>query len=196
MPNVGRYPIILGNLFFYLFFLFFVLGGCRMEYWDLVDANGYTMLTNHRRGDEIPSGYYHHVVNVRVQHQDGSILIMQRDWRKEILPGKFEASAGGSILQGETVEAGARRELWEETGIKAEQLIQVRSYLDETYPVLWTHYIAQVKVDKSHIRLQEGETIAFEWVTLQDFISRVKDNENLSMDPMTLETYYLDLLHH
>lgn len=82
-----------------------------MEYWELVNAEGNSVSSNHPRGNKLPAGLYHHVVNILVQHKDGSILVMQRDWQKSILPGKFEASAGGSVLQGETIKAGAKREL-------------------------------------------------------------------------------------
>lgn len=165
-----------------------------MEYWDLVDSQGNTKLSNHRRGDEIPAGLYHQVVTILVQHQDGSILIMQRDWNKEILPGKFEATAGGSLLQGETVEEGAKRELLEETGLQVDTLIPVRRYLDSVYPLIWTNYFTQVNVNKSQITLQAGETIAFEWISLEAFIRRVEQKEIIPLDASTLETYYLELL--
>ena len=46
----------------------------------------------------------------------GSYLIMQRDKRKH-LGGMWEATAGGSALQGEEPAICAARELYEETGI-------------------------------------------------------------------------------
>ena len=165
-----------------------------MECWELVNAEGNIISSNHLRGDKVPDGLYHHVVNVLVQHQDGSILIMQRDWQKSILPGKFEASAGGSVLQGETIEAGAKRELLEETGIQAENLIQVRRYLDKTYPVIWTDYYTCVDVIKEQITLQAGETIAFEWVSLANFLNQLKQGNIIYMDSSSLKTYYLELL--
>lgn len=165
-----------------------------MEYCDLVDLEGNILMSNHRRGDQIPAGMYHHVVNILVQHQDGSVLIMQRDWKKEILPGKFEATAGGSILQGEMIESGAKRELREETGIKAENLIKVREHVDSRYSLLWTDYFTQVDVNKNQITLQAGETIAFEWICLEAFKKRVKQGEILSLDASILGTYYLKLL--
>lgn len=165
-----------------------------MEYWDLVNAEGHLISSNHPRGDKLPAGLYHHVVNVLVQHQDGSILIMQKDWQKSILPGKFEASAGGSVLQSETIEAGAKRELMEETGIQAENLLQVRRYLDKTYPVIWTNYYTCVDMVKEQITLQPGETIAFEWVSLANFLNQIKQGHIISMDSFSLNTYYLKLL--
>lgn len=165
-----------------------------MEYWVLVNAEGHLISSNHPRGDKLPAGLYHHVVNVLVQHQDGSILIMQRDWQKSILPGKFEASARGSVLQGETIEAGAKRELMEETGIQAENLIQVRRYLDKTYPVIWTDYYTCIDMVKEQITLQPGETIAFEWMSLANFLNQIKEGHIISMDSSSLNTYYLKLL--
>ena len=49
---------------------------------------------------------------------------MQRDFRKH-LGGKWELTAGGSALQGETALECASRELREETGIAAEEKMTV-----------------------------------------------------------------------
>lgn len=87
------------------------------------------------RGEPIPNGYFHLVCEILVRHTDGSYLLMQRDTRKPF-GGLWEASAGGSALQGESPKECAIRELEEETGI----------------------------------RLQEGETIAFKWVSGKELL--------------------------
>lgn len=87
------------------------------------------------RGEPIPNGYFHLVCEILVRHTDGSYLLMQRDTRKPF-GGLWEASAGGSALQGESPKECAIWELEEETGI----------------------------------RLQEGETIAFKWVSGKELL--------------------------
>ena len=49
---------------------------------------------------------YHLVCDITVKHTDGTYLLMQRDFRKEGYPGKWEFTAGGSALQGESPEDG------------------------------------------------------------------------------------------
>ena len=72
-----------------------------MELWDAYDRDfkkvqGVTLI----RGEKVPENYFHLVCDIIVRHADGSYLVMQRDKRKH-LGGMWEATAGGSALQGE-----------------------------------------------------------------------------------------------
>ena len=90
-----------------------------MEIWDLYDEQGNkTGETWERsREKEIPEGKYHIVCDILIRHRDGSFLLTLRDPGKDLYPGCWEASAGGSALVGETPEEAARREMSEETGL-------------------------------------------------------------------------------
>lgn len=165
-----------------------------MEYWDLFNLEGSLIESNHVRGEAILDGLYHHVVSILVQHQDGSILIMQRDFEKELFPGKYEASAGGSILAGETVAAGAKRELLEETGIEARELIKVDNRIDTQYHVFYTDYYTKVTTSKEQVKLQPGETIDYQWVSVENFLQLVEQNEILSFNVALLKNKYWHLI--
>ena len=72
-----------------------------MECWDAYDRDfkkvqGVTLI----RGEKVPENCFHLVCDIIVRHADGSYLVMQRDKRKH-LGGMWEATAGGSALQGE-----------------------------------------------------------------------------------------------
>ena len=87
-----------------------------MEIWDAYDEKlnkieGMTLV----RGEEVPDGVFHLVCEIIVKHADGTYLLMQRDPGKH-LGGMWEATAGGSALQGEDPMTCALRELSEETG--------------------------------------------------------------------------------
>ena len=71
-----------------------------MEIWDLYDEDGnLTGETWERsRAREIPEGRYHIVCDILIRHRDGEFLLMLRDPDKDIYPGCWEASAGGSAL--------------------------------------------------------------------------------------------------
>ena len=56
-----------------------------------------------------------------MKHTDGTYLLMQRDYKKQF-GGKWELTAGGSALQGESPLECAIRELREETGIVCSDL--------------------------------------------------------------------------
>lgn len=120
------------------------------------------------RGQHIPSEYRHAVSDVFVIHKDGSILLMQRDFSKPNYPGFWESGAGGSVLKGENFEEAAKRELKEETGIIAENLVEKYSIV--TYDTIYKGYVCITDAPKNSIKLQEGETIAYKWVEMTEFL--------------------------
>ena len=81
-----------------------------MELWDAYNRNfekieGVTLI----RGEKVPEGVYHLVSEVIVKHTDGEYLLMQRDSRKHF-GGMWEATAGGSAVQGEEIGRASCRE--------------------------------------------------------------------------------------
>ncbi len=136
-----------------------------MELWDAYDQSmnkleGMTLV----RGEPVPEGCFHLVCEILVRHRDGSILLMQRDFRKP-LGGMWEASAGGSALQGETPLECARRELSEETGILSDTLREVGRIIHPGHRAIFVEYLCLTDIAKDQIVLQEGETVAFRWVS-------------------------------
>ena len=143
-----------------------------MELWDLYDEHGTpTGETWERaRANEIPEGRYHIVCDILIRHEDGDFLLTLRDPNKDIYPGCWEASAGGSALAGETPEEAARREMLEETGLKAETLSLISiTRRPEKHSFLYA-YLGTVSCDKSSVRLQEGETVDYRWMALKPFL--------------------------
>lgn len=147
----------------------------RVELWDAYDEGlqrieGVSLI----RSERIPSGMFHLVCDVLVRHTDGSWLIMLRDFRKP-LGGKWEATAGGPALQGESPLECARRELSEETGITTGILTEAGR---ETNPVNQTHYVEYLCVtdcDKDGVTLQDGETVAHRWISKAELTSMPRD---------------------
>ena len=141
-----------------------------MELWDAYDRDfrkiqGVTLI----RGEAIPESYFHLVCDVIVRHIDGSYLIMQRDKRKH-LGEKWEATAGGSALQGEDPITCATRELHEETGITSDNLVEIGRVLHHRHKAFYVEYLCITDVDKSSIVLQEGETSDYKWITVNELM--------------------------
>ncbi|WP_286783090.1 NUDIX domain-containing protein [Streptococcus sp. UBA4344] len=139
-----------------------------MELWDAYDAHlnvikGQTLV----RGEKIPCGVYHLVSEIIVKHSDGTYLLTQRDPRKN-LGGMWEATAGGSALQGESPLDCAKRELREETGIVTDDFVEVGRVLHQRHQTYYVNYLCHTDVDKDSIVLQEGETSAYKWVTAEE----------------------------
>lgn len=139
-----------------------------MEVWDAYDEKlnkieGMTLV----RGEEVPDGVFHLVCEIIVKHTDGTYLLMQRDPGKH-LDGMWEATAGGSALQGEDPMSCALRELSEETGIKADKLTEVGRVLHHLHKSIYVDYLCETDADKTSVVLQEGETSAYKWVTAEE----------------------------
>ena len=146
-----------------------------MEIWDAYDAklnklDGVTLI----RGKEIPEGMFHLCSEIIVRHKDGTYLIMQRDARKH-LGGMWEATAGGSALQGEDPLTCAQRELCEETGISSKDLIEIGRVLHHGHKTYYVDYLCVTDADKNSVVLQEGETSAFKWVTADELRNMSRD---------------------
>ena len=166
-----------------------------MEIWDLYDEHGNkTGETWERtRAGEIPEGRYHMVCDVLIRHQDGDFLVTLRDPRKDIYPGCWEASAGGSALAGETPEEGARREMLEETGLKAETLEPISvTYRPRSRSVIHA-YLGVVTCPKDAVRLQPGETVDYRWVDTDSFLSLIREEPVLKVQYLRYKPY-LDTL--
>lgn len=143
-----------------------------MEVWDAYKEDQTLAGIDLIRGEKIPKGLYHGVSEIFVLHIDGTVLLTQRDYNKPNYPGLFESGAGGSILKGETFLEGATRELREETGIDYIDLKLI--YTITTDDTIYKGYLCVVSVDKNSIVLQDGETIASEWITKKEFLDFYK----------------------
>ena len=148
-----------------------------MELWDAYDCNfkkiaGMTLV----RWEEssIPEGVCHIVVLILVRHIDGQYLLMKRSPEKAY-PLYWEATAGGSVLQGETVLEGAFRELREETGINAETLEEKEHFIRDGSHTAYYVYICVTDCDKDSIVLQEGETCGYKWVDKEEILAMGDD---------------------
>lgn len=139
-----------------------------MELWDLYDREGNRTgeVWERRHGNykNIPEGRYHLVCDILVQHTDGSFLLTKRHLEKDVYPGYWEASAGGSARQGEEPLACASRELYEETGIRAENFTLInRTFREQSHSLVYS-LVTVVDCEKTAIVLQEGETTEYRWV--------------------------------
>lgn len=139
-----------------------------MEYWDAYDREGHLTGQTLIRGEAIPKGLFHLVCDVLVQHTDGDYLLMRRSPLKPNHPDRDEASAGGSALLGEDPLHCAQRELLEETGLSGGTFTELGRYCDGRH----THYVSYLyttDAPKGTIRLQEGETVGYRWISPDQF---------------------------
>lgn len=141
-----------------------------IEIWDAYNRDftripGETLV----RGEGIPEGQFHLVVDIAVKHIDGTYLLMQRDFKK-LHGGLWEFTAGGSALKGEEPLEAAKRELLEETSITGE-LKEIGRVVQDENRSIYAVYFCETDIDKKSITLQKGETIDYKWISKQELYS-------------------------
>jgi len=162
-----------------------------MELWDAYDRNQNKLGFDLVRGEVIPEGAYHLVCDTVVRHVDGDYLIMQRDYNKTAYPGFFAVGAGGSVLKGESALEGAVRELAEESGIISgtEDLTQIALHISDSTQSIYYKYLCVTNCQKDSITLQEGETIAYKWLSKDEFLSFMDSDEAIDVQRERLSDF-------
>ena len=136
-----------------------------MEKWDLFDENRKPLNKTHNREDKMKIGENHIVVDIWTVNDNNEILLTLRHPDKKEYPNSWE-NTGGSALSGETSRAAVIRELFEETGIVAnENEVFFLGTKKETTAFVDT-YIVRKNMKISELTMQEGETVDAQWVAL------------------------------
>ena len=146
-----------------------------MELWDLFDDDRRRTGETLRRGEPLPPGRFHTIIGVWTIHdQLHRILLTTRHPKKLICPNQWE-NTGGSILAGEDSCVGAAREVREETGMNCHcsDLTYIRTIRIPTAFV--DCYIYHTSIDPNAIVLQDGETVDWRWVTLDELEATIAD---------------------
>ena len=134
------------------------------EYFDLYTADRIPLGRKIMRGAPIPRGEYHIVVQIMTINDRGEILLTQRVPEKTS-GGRWECS-GGCAVSGETSKGAAVRELFEETGIRADENDVSLEWSLTTDSMLRDFYMVNRDVPLENITLQSAEVCAAKWVSL------------------------------
>ena len=163
------------------------------EIWDLYDRDGNRTGETYVRGfgtyKNISEGRYHLVVDILVVHSDGTYLLTKRSDIKDVYPGYWEASAGGSAVSGEEPLEAAKREMFEETGLTADTIELVGTLFKDSSHAMYYSYIAKVSCDKDSVVLQEGETTDYKWVDKEGFLLYVDAEDSMKAHNQRYEKY-------
>lgn len=144
------------------------------ELWDLLDEDGMPVGATHVRGEKLPHGAYHRVVEIFTMNSKGELLITKRAPEKKPYPNMWEIT-GGAVVAGEDSLDAARRELREEIGIEV---------ANRELNLILTHkgnsafvdiYIAHKDIPAEKLTMQPGETSAAKWVKLSEFERMIGD---------------------
>lgn len=132
-----------------------------MEIWDLYDKDRKPLGRTHERGTQFNDGEYYVCAEVWVMNSKGELLTTKRHPNKKA--GNLWEFVSGGALAGESTLASAIRELFEETGIVAEEseLKLMATYANRNY--FHDIYLLHKDVSTSEIVLQPDEAIDAKW---------------------------------
>lgn len=130
------------------------------------------------RGQNIPQGMYHLCSGIAIKNLEGKFLLMQRDFSKTD-GGKWELSAGGSALKGESPIQSAIREVKEETGLNISNIKEIGIEIIDEYQTIYYKYLAETTDEENSVTLQDGETIAYKWLDFEEINREELSTERL-----------------
>jgi 8-oxo-dGTP pyrophosphatase MutT (NUDIX family) len=145
------------------------------EIWNLYTKDRKKTDLLHTRGNPIPSGYYHIVVEIWTIINN-KILITQRHKNKQY--GLLWECTGGSIIENENSIDGAQRELKEEIGLNVseENMNYIFSYdSKDTFYDVYVNYQSINCINE--IKLQEEEVVNFKLVSREEFNCLLRNGE-------------------
>ena len=144
-----------------------------MEFNDIYDKNRNLTGRIHQRGTRWKFGEFGLVVCVWVYDGKGKLLLTRR------APGKSFAgtweNSGGAARTGENSRQAIARELFEETGIRAEQHEFELISSERTNNTHFDFYCLKRETPIEEITLQPGETDGAQWATFEEVRQMVKD---------------------
>ncbi|MBQ9510206.1 MAG: NUDIX domain-containing protein [Clostridia bacterium] len=158
------------------------------ELWDLYDENRNPLGRTVERGKHDGCAAWHTVVIVVVKNSNGEFLITRRAPEKPF--GDRWEFTGGSVIAGETSEAGAIREAFEETGIDH---TSSKRTLIKTIKKIWNDgakgwhgdfddiWLFEADFPIENIVLQKGETTDARWVSRNQLIELIEKDDFFNM---------------
>jgi len=146
-----------------------------VEYNDIYDKDRNLTGRTHLRGTRWRAGEYGLVVCVWVYDGKGKLLLTRRAKEKSF-PGTWENS-GGAAKAGETSRQAIARELFEETGICAEEDAFELLDTGRDGNTHYDYYCIKREIPLSQIVLQPGETDGARWVTFAQVRQMIADKQ-------------------
>jgi isopentenyl-diphosphate delta-isomerase type 1 len=112
------------------------------EVFDIVNERD-EVVGQEKRGTVHRLGLKHRAVHVLVFNRRGELFLQKRSMSKDTFPGVWDSSTSGHVDTGESYDACAVRELWEEIGLKTEQaprrLFKLDARLETGEEFVWVY---------------------------------------------------------
>ena len=131
-------------------------------------------------------------VIIIIRNRKNNYFVHQRNSNKKTSPNLFGLGAGGHIEENETKEEAAKRELFEETGLKTE----LKYLFHRTY--IGVEFINEIDVFETKTDLEKLETENGEWQWCgwmeKNEVDELSEKDKLCPDTAEIYKTYLELV--
>lgn len=161
-----------------------------MELWDIYDMDrnktGKTMV----RGSEYEPGDYHLVIHICIFNKEGKLLIQRRQPFKEDWSDLWDITVGGSAVTGDSSQAAAERELFEELGIKMD-FRGIRPNLTINFEHGFDDfYLVEKEVCLEDLSLQYEEVQDAKWATEEEILQMIENEKFIPYYPSFIKLLF------
>lgn len=162
----------------------------------IVDENDHVV----RTGDQHQArlyGWTVRIARIMVEDEAGeNILLQKRSLNNPLYPGRWDNSAAGHVDDGEDYLTAAKRELFEEIGIKANDLVEIGKYYNSTkagdYTLNQFNTVYKYVTKDTPNKLQKKEVSEVKWFSKSELKRLVKESPELCTNGVinVVERYY------
>lgn len=103
-----------------------------VEYFPIVDENGFVLAMSPRSYCRSGSKVLHPVVHLHILNRNGDLYLQKRSMKKKIQPGRWDTAVGGHVIYGESLMEALVRESSEELGFTEFNPIHLCTYVYES----------------------------------------------------------------
>lgn len=142
------------------------------EVFDVYDKNGnYLGVKSKTICHSKNPGVYHKPVWIWIINSNGEILIQKRAATKKFMPNKWDGSATGHVVAGETSLQGSTREVFEEIGVlfKESDFIFIGEFPAPEVWELGQVYLLKADIPLDKMKLQKEEVSEAKWIDFEGF---------------------------
>lgn len=162
----------------------------------IVDENDHVVRTGDQHQARL-HGWKVRIARIMVEDETGdNVLLQKRSLNNPLYPDRWDNSAAGHVDDGEDYLTAAKRELFEEIGIKTDHLIELGKYYNSTkagdYILNQFNQVYKYVTKSTPNKLQKKEVSEVKWFSKSELKKLVKESPELCTNGVVdvVERYY------